>query len=132
MPCYRDASAEVCKQLVGLHKLACGHMRSVVCGETFNAQKVQCEEAIEKRFPCGHTITTKCHKSAKNVTCNKKIKRNLNCGHTVLTQCTASLTDVKCGETLKRKLPCRHEIQVACGSFEAQKPVETIFCRYLF
>ena len=130
IPCYRDPFTELCKQLV-LRKLSCGHKASVICGEALNDETIKCSEKVLKGLPCGHTFQMECHKSLdRSFTCNMKVEQRLKCGHTILTECSSPF-DAKCDKILKRELPCRHVIEVPCRSYDATRPVATIFCRYL-
>lgn len=74
-----------------------------------------CAERCERRLPCGHTCTFKCHSNTRHnaVKCMKGCTRMKRCGHSCSQKCHE-----RCGECTEKitnvSLPCGHTTEIEC------------------
>lgn len=74
-----------------------------------------CAERCERRLPCGHTCTFKCHSNTRHdaVKCMKPCTRMKKCGHSCPQRCHE-----RCGECIEKitnvPLSCGHTTKIEC------------------
>ena len=73
-----------------------------------------------------------CSTPTDTVFCTVKTEHVLGCRHSVPTKCGVSLEKrlmLTCPVEEMKVLPCGHPCYLKCGSKEASKPLNSIFCR---
>ena len=131
MPCFRDTVKEICFTPVSLER-TCGHIWKTTCGEVSLLNEISCSSIVEKRLPCGHLTRVKCSDPTDQIFCTVRTEHLLGCRHSVPTQCGVPLEKrlkLTCTVEEMKILPCGHSCRFKCGSKEANKPLNSIFCR---
>lgn len=91
-----------------------------------------CRQMMEKKLPCNHLARVECSVPAEKVFCNETCDHVLGCRHSVPTKCGVSLEKrllLSCPSKEEKELPCGHKFILKCGSDEASKPLNSLYCR---
>lgn len=109
-----------------------GHSWTGTCGDLSANTEIPCDVRLEKKLPCGHSQLVDCPVPVESIFCNAPDEQVLGCRHRVQTLCGVSIEKrlkFVCKEEVVKELPCEHSITLQCGSKEANKPLENIYCR---
>lgn len=110
-----------------------GHFWNGACSDLSSNSEFPCDVRLEKKLPCGHSQLVECSVPVESIFCPVPEEQVLGCRHRVATQCGVSIEKrlkFVCKEEVVKELPCSHSITLLCGSKEASKPLENIYCRY--
>jgi hypothetical protein len=87
---------------------------------------------MKKKLPCGHLAMLECCIPTEKIVCKEPMDHKLGCRHSVPTKCGVPLKDklkLTCPIEEEKKLPCGHVYLLKCGSKEASKPLNSLYCR---
>ncbi|XP_023929947.1 NFX1-type zinc finger-containing protein 1-like [Lingula anatina] len=95
-------------------KLPCGHKCSNKCGEDHTKK---CDEVYPRLWPCGHVVTTYCHRTPETFPCPKRCEAILECGHKCAGECgkcRQGRLHMPCQQKCDRTLVCGHPCKDTC------------------
>ena len=117
LPCHKGLKQYRCKEKMEVH-LSCGHMKVLECYfATAKKENILCNEIVQKKLRCKHTVSLPCHKGIEEYNCKEKVKLKLSCGHAKTVLCfvaTGNLQSINCKEKVERELPCGHNEILSC------------------
>ena len=110
-------------------------MFKTTCWEASSVEDRVCHVMTKKQLPCGHWVRGECSELIENIVCKEPVEHTLGCRHTVRSVCGDSLEKkiaLTCTVSEMVTLPCGHLYRLQCGSKESEKPLDKIYCRYLY
>ena len=119
MKCHFDPAGWFCKSNCNA-LLPCGHECARRCGDCVKSDQHRqlCERKTERKWPCGHIVTTKCCNGPDIIPCPQPCGIDLNCKHTcggTCGECLEGRLHKSCTSTCNKILPCGHHCSHNCS-----------------